>query len=239
MVGSIEPIENGAYRIRHLKVDAEVGDTSVPGFKPKLKLKRWGGECFLDINFASVTTEEEAEEETDGEGKVTKVKWKIKTGVDELELEYCAKDRACLESIAIGVCNDCGRCCGEYFFGEPGETCKYFDPDEPLFCSRHVDRRGQLWRDDETKEEWLARKNPDCPYGFRLTLGHLWNRDIPECGISLSWERVGSVEETLVFDIRQRRHHVDTLHLKSHHWDLVNIPSITQSRKRLIYQVIL
>ena len=89
MVGSIEAIENGAYRIRHLKVDAEVGDSKVAGFKPKLKLNRWGGECFLDLDFKpDGLEEEEIEEETDAQGNITKVKWKIKTADDEMEFEF-------------------------------------------------------------------------------------------------------------------------------------------------------
>ena len=88
MPGTIEPVENGAYRIRHLKVDVEVGDSKVAGFKPKLKLKRWDGECSLDIDFAEEVEEEELEEEVDAEGNITKIKWKVKVANFELELEY-------------------------------------------------------------------------------------------------------------------------------------------------------
>lgn len=88
MPGTIEPVENGAYRIRHLKVDAEVGDPSTPGFKPKLKLKRWEGECSIEVDFADEALEEELEEELDAEGNITKVKWKVKTADAEMELEY-------------------------------------------------------------------------------------------------------------------------------------------------------
>lgn len=85
----IKRVENEAYEIKHLKVDVEVGDRKNPsGFKPKLKMKRWGGECFLDIDFAEETTEEELEEELDGKGNITKIKWKVKTATSELELEY-------------------------------------------------------------------------------------------------------------------------------------------------------
>ena len=87
MPGTIEAIENNAYRIKYLKVDAEVGNKEVSGFKPKLKLKRWEGECFLDIGFQECD-EEELEEETDVEGNITKLKWKVKTADFELELEY-------------------------------------------------------------------------------------------------------------------------------------------------------
>lgn len=84
----IKRVENDAYEIKHLKVDVEVGDRKTPGFKPKLKLKRWDEECSLDIDFAEETTEEELEEKLDGEGNIIKIKWKIKTATSELELEY-------------------------------------------------------------------------------------------------------------------------------------------------------
>lgn len=91
MPGTIEPIENNAYRIRHLKVDAEIGDKEVAGFKPKLKLNRWDGECSLTVGFQECD-EEEFELETDGLENITKIKWKVKSDDFELELEYEALD---------------------------------------------------------------------------------------------------------------------------------------------------
>jgi len=195
----IEAIENGAYRIRHLKVDAEVGDSKVAGFKPKLKLKRWGGECFLDIDFADETTEEEIEEETDGEGNITKVKWKIKTVDGELELEYHVADKARLGPIISGACNGCGKCCEVWYQGRLG-YCQHFDVSEPDKCKIHINRLEQYWREDETYEEWLVRRNPECPNCFRAMVAYL-PAVLPECGFNLDWGRTGISEETLLFDI--------------------------------------
>lgn len=192
MPKKIEAIENGAYRIRHLKVDAEVGDPSTPGFKPKLRLNRWGGECFLDIDFADEATEAELEEETDGEG-ITKVKWKIKTADDELELEYHVENKARMEPVVSGACNQCGRCCMYY-------QCPHFDPALPDKCSIHIDKAKQKRRDDESYTEWLLRRDDRCPSCFKPEMKHalLWS---PECGVKVNWARTGTQEETFVFDL--------------------------------------
>lgn len=89
MVGSIEPIKNHTYLVKHREVDVEVGDRKAVSFKPRFKLKRWGDECSLDINFApTVLEEEEVEEETDAKGNVTKIKYKAKADDYEIEFEY-------------------------------------------------------------------------------------------------------------------------------------------------------
>jgi len=87
---TIDVIENDAYSLKHLKVDVEIGNNEVSGFKPQFKLKRWDGECSFDINFLQgILEEEEIEEEVDDEGRIEKIKYKVKyMNGEEIEYEF-------------------------------------------------------------------------------------------------------------------------------------------------------
>lgn len=52
----ITPVENNAYRVRHHKVDAEIGDCTKIGFKPWMVLKSWNGEKRLGIGKRNITS---------------------------------------------------------------------------------------------------------------------------------------------------------------------------------------
>jgi len=80
--------EGSTYKIKTSSGDVVyIGNREKEEFRPKIKLNRWSGECFLEVDFQECE-EEELEEETDSEGNITKIKWKVKTIDFELELEY-------------------------------------------------------------------------------------------------------------------------------------------------------
>jgi hypothetical protein len=97
--------------------EIEVGDKKADHFRPHAKIRRWGSECFLDIEFP--TSERKDPIEEDG-----KVKWKD----EDKEIHFYTivnKQKTIEEELSEsytlgGECNQCGACC-EFYQG--GKTC--------------------------------------------------------------------------------------------------------------------
>lgn len=50
----IEPINETTFRLKMVEDEVEIGDINAAEFKPHVKLKRWGEECFINLGLATM-----------------------------------------------------------------------------------------------------------------------------------------------------------------------------------------
>lgn len=135
--------------------EIEVGDKKADHFKPHAKIKRWGSECFLDIEFPTSKKKDPIEEDD-------KVKWKD----DDKEIHFYTivnKQKTIegelSESYTLGgECNRCGACCE---ICQDGKTCYLGDG----VCLNY-EKRPDRCREYPTLTELYMQKFPSCGYSL-------------------------------------------------------------------------
>jgi hypothetical protein len=135
--------------------EIEVGDKKADHFKPHAKLKRWGSECFLDIEFPTGEKKDPIEE--DG-----KVKW----GDEDKEIHFYTivnKQKTIEGELSesytrAGECNQCGACC-EFYQG--GKTCYLGDG-----VCRNYEKRLDRCKEYPTIADLYMHKFPSCGYSL-------------------------------------------------------------------------